>query len=420
MNHIEDLNLEKEVLPLFDFTTNHFSKNKILEILNHTLKSEDDIYHRQNIFKAFLKNDILQEYSYTAMNFYEVKEFLTNSKDLAYFSNILHYKIVSSKQNRIRNKSKIIQVILFFHRLEVKYFKRIILRDFPDLYANRLKKILEFLSFFQLEYYEYLIRENKLKDSDVIKIYDKLIRVREKGLITNFWGELFLFEAYLSISLGIDRYQFIFPKITNDNLDLRDIYHPLVANPIKNNFQSANNVFVLNGPNMSGKSVFLKSISLCFYLAHIGFGVPASKAIIPFCNFFSISISKKDEILSGYSHFMNEIKHLKAVIKQARNGKSCFVVFDELFSGTNVEDAYEISNTSIRGMEKFDNSYFFISSHIQQLQKCLGDKVSNFYLDCIIVDGNPKFNYLLKEGWSDIKIGKVLFELEGLNQLLDE
>ncbi|GAA3784119.1 hypothetical protein GCM10022271_15580 [Corallibacter vietnamensis] len=116
---------------------------------------------------------------------------------------------------------------------------------------------------------------------------------------------------------------------------------------------------------------------------------------------------------------MTEVMTLKNVVEQATKGKQCFAVFDELFSGTNVEDGFEICKTTINGLSKFNQSYFFISTHIQELKNVSNEKIENYYIDCELIENIPTFTYQLKKGWSDIKVGRILFEKEGLNKLLD-
>ncbi|WNH10393.1 MutS-related protein [Thalassobellus suaedae] len=309
-------------------------------------------------------------------------------------------------------------MILFFHRLQSKYFTRLDLKQFPEEYSSNIKQILKFLSSFELQKYEHIIRENRLKDKHIIELTEKINELKKKELIIPFWKDLFLFEAYLSINFGIIRNNFTFPSFTKSHIKLIEFYHPLINKPVKNNFETTSNVIVLNGPNMSGKSTFLKSVGLCIYFGHLGIGIPASVAEIPFFNHFSIEINRRDDILNGYSHFMTEVLNLKNVVKNALNGKLCFAVFDELFSGTNVEDAFEICKTTINGLSKYENSYFLISTHIQELKNVSKDQISNYYIDCELIDGKPTFTYKLKKGWSDIKVGRILFDKEGLNEML--
>ncbi|MEC3906845.1 hypothetical protein VOI54_07430 [Tamlana sp. 2201CG12-4] len=420
MNNIKDLNIENEILPLFDYSLNMFSKNKIFEILGKPLLSTTEIIQRQNILKGFSENEkILKGYSYTVLYLNEVHFFLNDEKIEDFSKKKLKYKLFASKQEKTRYISKFNQLILFFHRLESKYFTRLKLNLFPKEYASSIKRILQFLSNFELHKHEHIIREKRLRDKHVIELTEKINNLKKKGLIRLFWDDFFLFEAYLSISFGITKNNFSYPSFTKDQIKLSDFYHPLLENPIKNDLETNSNVIVLNGPNMSGKSTFLRAVGLCIYFGHLGIGIPASNGEIPFCDYFSIEINRTDDILNGYSHFMTEVMNLKRVVQQANSGKKCFAVFDELFSGTNVEDGFEICKTTINGLSKFDNSYFFISTHIQELKKVSNGQIANYYIDCELIENKPTFTYQLKKGWSNIKVGRILFEKEGLNKLLD-
>ena len=106
---------------------------------------------------------------------------------------------------------------------------------------------------------------------------------------------------------------------------------------------------------------------------------------------------------------------------EAEDNTKCFAVFDELFRGTNIEDALEISTATIKGLINFPQSLFFISTHLHQLkdiEEIKTNKVATWYIDCELKDNIPAFNYLLKEGWSDLKLGRILFEKEGLYKML--
>lgn len=417
MNNIQDLNIKNEILPIFDYSLNSFTKNKILYLLETPLKSEDKIIERQNILKAFGANmKVLENYSYTVLYLNEVHFFLNNFKAVDFKSTSFLFS--SPGYDEILLNNKLHQMLLFFHRLESVYFSRIAIKDFPEIYRKDLNRILSFLSFFELKQYELIIREKRLRRKHIKELVNKILKLKTEQRIEVFWEDLFLFESYCSISLAIKKREFSFPTFKEKEISLNDFYHPLIKNPIKNDFTAFSNVIVLNGPNMSGKSTFLKSISLCIYLGNLGLAIPASKGIIPLCSDFSIGINKRDNILSGYSHFMTEITNLKDVVINAAEGKRCFAVFDELFSGTNVEDATEICRTTINGLSRYNNSYFFISTHIQELRDITNNNIATFYLDCELLDNVPTFTFKLKKGWSDIKVGRILFDKVGLNDLL--
>ena len=418
MNNIQDLNIKKEVLPIFDYSLNSLTKNKILNLLETPLINESQVIERQNILKGFASNwTVLKKYSYTVLYLNEVHFFLNNFK--AESVEQKRFIFFSPTIDEILLKNKIHQLILFFHRLESICFLRLNLKDFPEIYRHDLKRILTFLSFFQLRKYDTIIRERQLTHKHIKELITVILKLKSGNQIEMFWEDLFLFEAYLSINNAIINNNFVFPTFQKAGITLIDFYHPLIKNPIKNDFSSSSNVIVLNGPNMSGKSTFLKSLSLCMYLGNLGFAIPASKGEIPFCTDFSIGINKRDDILNGYSHFMTEIMNLKDIVLKADEGKKCFAVFDELFSGTNIEDALEICKTTINGLNLYSNSYFFVSTHIQELKDLTDPDIATYYLDCELIKNIPTFTYKLKKGWSNIKIGRILFEKEGLNKLFN-
>jgi len=116
---------------------------------------------------------------------------------------------------------------------------------------------------------------------------------------------------------------------------------------------------------------------------------------------------------------MVEIQNLKRIAIEANNEKKCFAVFDEIFKSTNTQDALEITNLTIAGLSKFQNSVFFISTHLHELKNILDfDQVMPVNLECSFSEGLPYFSYKLVDGWSEVRIGKTLFEQVGLVHLL--
>lgn len=419
MNYIKDLNIRKELLPLFDYSLNEFTKEKILEILESPLPSVSEIKQRQKILTGLQSNnEILKDYSYAILYLNDAHFFLNNIQIKDFPKKRITYQLFTTKKEKIQNQNKFSLLILLFHRLFSKYFSRLNLNQFPNEYRENIERILTFLTYFELNKYQNIIREKGLKDKHVLELTEKISGLKKEGKINTFWEDFFLFEAYLSLNRAITDRGFKFPNFSKNGIELLDFYHPLLTEPVKNNIKIENNVIILNGPNMSGKSTFLKAVGLCIYLGHLGIGIPATSGEIPFFNHFFIKINRRDDLLNGYSHFMTEIVNLKSVIEKAKSDEKCFAIFDELFSGTNVEDAFEISKITLNGLIKFHSSYFFISTHIQQLKSISNNKISNFYLDCELINEKPVFTYKLKKGWSDIKVGRILFEWEGLNKLL--
>ncbi|PSL47294.1 hypothetical protein CLV51_102139 [Chitinophaga niastensis] len=83
------------------------------------------------------------------------------------------------------------------------------------------------------------------------------------------------------------------------------------------------------------------------------------------------------------------------------------------------DDALDISRETIRGLSGFDGSFFVISTHLYQLKPFAGD-VSAYYIDCVLKDRVLQLLYTLQPGWSELKMGRIIFEQEGLPKLLEK
>lgn len=422
MTNIADLHIRRDILPLFDFTCNDFSKDLLHTLLHQPLGSVEQIEERQQILKGFMANEaVLVNYSYSRIELFEVYNFSESYSSIALNQTRFPWSLLVPEQERHLTRSKFIQAVLLFHKLHTYYIKRIEVSLFPGSYKKELLALNDFLEGLQLSYYAELIREQQFKTKHVFQVSDLLSQAVQRGAMKSFWKRFFLFEVYISISKGVLRHGFSFPVFSDATFSLEEVYHPLLRQPVRNSFSAANPVMLLTGPNMSGKSTFLKAAGLCVYLAHVGVGVPAAAATLPYFDSISISINLNDDLVSGYSHFMTEVMNLKKVAGEAAGGKRCFAIFDELFRGTNIEDAVDISATTVKGLTRFSNCLFLISTHLHQLRELdevQGGKTDNYYIDCVLVDGVPRFSYRLQRGWSDLKVGRILFDREGLDQLL--
>ena len=109
---------------------------------------------------------------------------------------------------------------------------------------------------------------------------------------------------------------------------------------------------------MAGKSTLIKSVGSAIFLAHIGMAVPAQKMQLTFFDGLLTNINVVDNIARGESYFYNEVQRIKNTIEKINNGKKWLVLIDELFKGTNVQDAMKCSLTVIRGLIKIPNSLF--------------------------------------------------------------
>lgn len=171
---------------------------------------------------------------------------------------------------------------------------------------------------------------------------------------------------------------------------------------------------------MAGKSSLLKSLGLAVYLAHIGFPVPATKLETTVFSGLATTINLPDDINSGLSHYYNEVKRVKHVATILAQNENRFIIFDELFRGTNVKEAYDASLLIISELAAVYSSLFFISTHIVELAEELR-KFSNVcfrYMDVVFEDKKPVFTYKLKDGVSKERLGMYIVQNEGIIELI--
>ncbi|MDP4189866.1 MAG: hypothetical protein Q8905_17605, partial [Bacteroidota bacterium] len=182
---------------------------------------------------------------------------------------------------------------------------------------------------------------------------------------------IYLFDALFSIAEAKKQLGFSLPELISepDRFQAEMLFHPLLQEPVANDiiFDDLKHICFLTGPNMAGKSTFLKAIGISLYLAHAGFPVPASHLTTSVFNGLLTTINLPDNLDNGYSHFYNEVLRVKYVARQANEKEKIFVVFDEIFRGTNVKDAYEASLAVITAFARRKDSLLAVSTHILEV-----------------------------------------------------
>jgi DNA mismatch repair protein MutS len=424
--NLSDLNIESEIIPFFDSSLNQHSR-EALALLFHTIpRSMSEALARQQVISGFTANlgKIKNLHSYKR-DIEEAYDFCCRLERQRpdYGSNLLDFKITLffSRKKREQQLSKSIQLLRLFEKIYHHYCSHLDINQFPVAYKSSIRKIIDTIGVFEKEWSLLIKKGNNLSISEVAAFMDRLYALFKSGQLLKCWSEFFLFEAYLSIAVTAQKANLVPAHFIDKGIHLTNFFHPFIKHPVKNSIHLEKNVLVLTGPNMSGKSTLLRSISLCIYMARLGLPVPAAECQVVFASAINVFINSRDKPNSGYSHFMTEILHLKESIIAAGEGGEVFAVFDELFSGTNVDDALNLLTLTLNGLKKFSNSYFLLSTHFYKLKELSVDKLSHaafYYIDSRLEEGKPKFTYELKAGWSDVKFGTILFEREGLTELL--
>ncbi|QEC43828.1 MutS-related protein [Pseudobacter ginsenosidimutans] len=260
-----------------------------------------------------------------------------------------------------------------------------------------------------------------------ITAYDLLFRHRERNKIEQLLAQIYQLDVYLSVARVAQERKFVFPKALEKGtsiLRLKGVYHPELAKPVSNNFtmDAANNVVFLTGANMAGKSTFLRSVSTAVYVAHIGFPVAAEEMEFSVLDGIYTTINLPDNLGIGASHFYAEVLRVKKVASELQANKSLFIIFDEMFRGTNVKDAHEATVEITIAFAAKRNSMFIISSHIVEAGERLQQipSIGFQYLPTRMNGNIPEYTYTLERGITADRHGMIIIRNEGILETLKD
>jgi DNA mismatch repair ATPase MutS len=128
-----------------------------------------------------------------------------------------------------------------------------------------------------------------------------------------------------------------------------------------------------------------------------------------------------DNLNLGYSHFYAEVLRVKKVAEEVAKGNDLVVIFDELFKGTNVKDAYDATLEVTKEFSTYRNSFFVISTHIIEVGHTLKADCNNLqfsYLPTIMEGNVPRYPYTLTGGITDDRHGMLIIENEKILDLI--
>ncbi len=233
-------------------------------------------------------------------------------------------------------------------------------------------------------------------------------------------------DVLVSVSTVARERDFCYPEAVTEErsfIDIRQLYHPRIAGAVANDvtLQTGRNVFFLTGANMAGKSTLMKSLGIALYLAHIGFPVAAHAMRFTVHDGIFTSINVPDNINRGYSHFYAEVLRVKQIAEQVATGKHLVVIFDELFKGTNVKDAYDATVALIESFSQMGRCNFVISTHIMEAGIWLREHCPDMifrYLPTVMEENVPRYTYRLTDGITDDRHGMKIIQNEQILEII--
>jgi DNA mismatch repair protein MutS len=427
---LDELNLlgkfrQGSVYHLFNHVRTRGGEQLLDNMFRLPLQRVTEINNRSNIFRFFEQARL--EFPFDVQQLNLMREYLDTGAGKNPVSVLLgtaFQKILSNLTRDERYKKRVqgLQATIVILNRCFTFLK--LLQPMMGPLNSRVERMVELLSDHHLE---------KLRNTDIYKalpvstlaFYDHLLKSRfaaEMDEVLNFIYEL---DLYISVSGVAAAKGFTYAKALPPEKNLLkavNLAHPCIDKATGNDVSmgEARNVIFLTGANMAGKSTLMKSIGIGMYLAHMGFPVAAASFEFSVREGMYSSINVADNIGLGYSHFYAEVVRVKQAAEAASSGKRLLLMFDELFKGTNVKDAYDGTLAVTEAFAEYQDCLFIVSTHIIEVGEALkGAKNIRFVFMPTIMEGlRPRYTYTLEEGITEDRQGMMIIRNEGILELI--
>lgn len=234
--------------------------------------------------------------------------------------------------------------------------------------------------------------------------------------IVTIMGRIEASIAIASYRASLEHY--CIPQFDTGNvLKIENAYHPLISEPVKNSI-TANKGVLLTGSNASGKSTFLKTVAINVILAQTINTSLSDEYSAPIYRIYS-SMALKDDLYSGESYYIVEIKALKRIMDAMNDDNEvpvlCFV--DEVLRGTNTVERIAASTQIMKSLSG-NHVKCFAATHDIELTHLLENDYENYHFEEEVIDDDVVFNYLLKTGRATTRNAIKLLSVMGYDETI--
>ena len=231
-----------------------------------------------------------------------------------------------------------------------------------------------------------------------------------------------------SFSIVSDLYKYTRPTITDDKtLKLIDCRHPVVEQVMKDKYipndivmDKTTSILLITGPNMAGKSTYMRQTAITVIMAQMGCFVPCSSASLPIFDKIFTRIGASDDLVSGESTFMVEMKEANFAISEAT--ENSLILFDELGRGTATYDGMSLAQAILEYLHDKIKAKTMFSTHYHELTALEKDlkHLKNVHVSAVEEDGKVTFLHKVKQGAVDKSYGIHVASLAKLPNSLIE
>ena len=257
--------------------------------------------------------------------------------------------------------------------------------------------------------------------------YDLFISIREQiksyipklQEVAKIISEIDVLQSFSTVA---EENNYIRPSLTNDNIvELKDNRHAVVEKVISSEYvandiimNNDKNILLITGPNMAGKSTYMRQLAITVIMAQIGCFIPAFSATLKVFDAIYTRIGASDDLVSGESTFMVEMNEANNAISNAT--KDSLVLFDELGRGTATFDGMALAQSIIEYIHDKIGCKTMFSTHYHELTDLENNLsyLKNVHVSAVEEDGKVTFLHKIKDGSIDKSYGIHVARLANL------
>lgn len=436
----ELLNLKKTLkqIPQIKSILKGFDSEKLVDIANNIDELED--------LHDFLEKTIHEEAGQTVKDGNVIKlgfnEELDSYKNASKNGNKVLLEIEEREKNRTGIKNlkvgynKIFGYFIEISKVGLKsvdptelgYHRKQTLSNCERFISEELKQVEEHIVNSKTKIEEL---ELQLFQEVKIKIHEYIPRLQR---VANTLSDI---DVFVSLSDVAEEYGYVKPDFNDNNvIDIVDGRHPIVERNVSADSYISNdckvekdeNILLITGPNMSGKSTYMRQLALIVILAQIGSFVPASSASLPIFDKIFTRIGASDDLAGGKSTFMVEMIEAKnALVESTANS---LLIFDEIGRGTSTYDGIALAQSILEYINNTIKCKTLFSTHYHELTKLenITEGIKNIHVSAKEDHGKLIFLYKINEGPIEKSYGIHVAQLahlpndviNGANKILKE